>query len=88
MFTRRTTVVVIGLTVLIPTFAAADFEYPNLLWYERYFFPVGVKFSYELPLIPDDGDWSEWNYRMNNEIEWESLTDSGFDTIRFLAERI
>jgi hypothetical protein len=38
-----------------------------------------------MPLIPADGDWSAWNYRMNNEIEWESFTDSGFDTIRFLA---
>jgi hypothetical protein len=38
-----------------------------------------------MPLIPDDGAWSAWNYRMNNEIEWESFTDSGFDTIRFLA---
>ncbi len=80
------TITVLGfITVILATTAGADFSYPKLPWYERYFFPVGVKFSYELPLIPDDGDWSAWNYRMNNEIEWESLTDSGFDTIRFLA---
>jgi hypothetical protein len=24
----------------------SDFSYPKLPWYERYFFPVGVKFSY------------------------------------------
>ncbi len=50
------------LTLLITVNAGADFSYPKLPWYERYFFPVGVKFSYELPLIPDDGDWSTWNY--------------------------
>jgi hypothetical protein len=51
-------------TIVMVLFAVnvySDFSYPKLPWYERYFFPVGVKFSYEMPLIPDDGDWYAWS---------------------------
>jgi hypothetical protein len=36
-------------TIVMVLFAVnvySDFSYPKLPWYERYFFPVGVKFSY------------------------------------------
>jgi hypothetical protein len=59
----KTAIVVVLLAGSLPFCANADFDYPRLPWYEKFFFPLGVKFSYELPLIPDDGDWSAWNYR-------------------------
>jgi len=41
------------LTVVVPTLAYADFDYPKLPWYEKYFFPVGAWSYPYFECIPD-----------------------------------
>lgn len=43
----------ITLTFLLPIFTYADFDYPKLPWYEKYFFPVGAWSYPYYECIPD-----------------------------------
>jgi hypothetical protein len=80
----RTIIVTLASILVLITSASGA----NLPWYEIYFFPISPWHTFDFLKIPKNDDWTDWDNRMNNEIEWDSLTDSGFDTIRFLAERI
>jgi hypothetical protein len=80
----KTVITLVLLAGLLPLTANADFEYPRLPWYEKYFFPLGAWISPDLACIPDSEDpsepllphtWAEWNARFA-EINYYNIINS------------
>ncbi|UCE26621.1 MAG: hypothetical protein JSW52_09760 [Candidatus Coatesbacteria bacterium] len=91
-FKILTAVVLFAGTVPFP--ANADFDYPKLPWYEKYFFPLGCWVTPYLECVPDSEwpveserkgiEWSDWNARYA-AINWDEYHNLGLDFAKLFS---